>query len=101
MTGAQHRFTRIIARCGEAVEIDSTPHVAIVTLLHPDAARRFLPDAVVEASRPIYAIMLRHDAAVSEAESVPVSVGSASATLLAVIDRRLRGAVLYRLVLAG
>lgn len=64
--------------------------VGIVTLLHPEAARRYLTDAEIDAAaRPLYAIVLKHDD--GTVDDTAIEVNGVAATVLKVIERRLRG----------
>jgi hypothetical protein len=98
MTGAQYRMSRVIERCGEEITAGEGSTVGIVTLLHPEAARKHLTDAEIDAAaRPIYTIVLKHDNASVEAE---LEVNGSPVTVLKVIERTLRGVVICKLAIA-
>jgi hypothetical protein len=99
MTGAQYRLSRVIVRCGEDIAVGEGSTRGIVTLLHPEAARKYLTDAEIDAAaRPLYAIVLKHDDASAETE---LEVNGSPVTVLKVIERTLRGVVICKLAIAA
>jgi hypothetical protein len=99
MTGAQYRVSRVIERCGEDITVGEGSTVGIVTLLHPEAARKYLTDTEIDAAgRPIYAIMLKHDDGIAETE---LQVNSDAVTVIRVIVRQLKGVTVYKIALAA
>lgn len=100
MTGAQNRISRVIERCGEQIGVGEGSTVGIVTLLHPEAARRYLTNAEVDAAaRPLYAIVLNHDD--GTVDETAIEVNGVAATVLKVIERALRGSTVYKLAIAA
>lgn len=100
MTGAQQRLSTAIARLGETITLASGTTTGIVTLIHPEAARKFLTDAEVgSASRPIYAIAVTHDD--DSLDTTSITVNGKTLTVIRVVERRLRGVTLYKLALAS
>ena len=100
MTGAQYRLNRVIERCGEQIGVGEGATVGIVTLLHPEAARRYLTDAEIDAAaRPLYAIVLKHDDGTFD--DTAIEINGIAATVLKVIERRLRGVVICKLAVAA
>jgi hypothetical protein len=99
MSGGQHRLTRAILRCGEEIGVGAGSTVGIVTLLHPEAARKYLTDAEIAAApRPLYAIVLRHDD--SAVATTQIVVNGVTLTIAKVIERRLRDVTIYKLAIA-
>ena len=99
MTSAQYRLSRVIERCGEDIVVGEGSTRGIVTLLHPEAARKYLTDPEIDAAaRPIYAIVLKRDDASAEME---LEVNGSPVTVLKVIERTLRGAVICKVALAA
>jgi hypothetical protein len=99
MTGAQYRISRIIERCGEDIVVGEGETRGVVTLLHPSAARKYLADAEIDsAGRPLYAIVLKHDD--GAVDDTAIEINGVSATVVKVIERQLRGVVVYKLVIA-
>ncbi|MDQ2985707.1 MAG: hypothetical protein M3R13_03160 [Armatimonadota bacterium] len=99
MSGAQYRLLRFIERCGEAITVGAGSTKGIVTLMHPDAARKYLTDAEVEAAnRPIRAIVLLHDDSIIA--TTAITVNGENLTVVKVVDRRVRGVTLYKLAIA-
>jgi hypothetical protein len=99
MTGAQYRVSLVIERCGEDITVGEGSTVGIVTLLHPEAARKYLTDTEIDAAgRPIYAIMLKHDDGIAETE---LQVNSDAVTVIRVIVRQLKGVTVYKIALAA
>ena len=100
MTGSQYRMSRIIERTGEEITVGEGATVGIVTLIHPEAARKYLTDAEIDAaSRPIYAIVLKHDE--GTVDDTAIEVNGVPLTVSKVIERTVRGEVIYKLALAS
>ena len=100
MTGSQHRLNRIIERCGEQIGVGEGATVGIVTLLHPEAARRYLTDAEIDAAaRPLYAIVLKHDD--GTVDDTAIEINGVAATVVKVVERLLRGEVVFKIAIAA
>ena len=100
MSGAQYRMSRIIERSGEEIAVGEGATVGIVTLIHPEAARKYLTDSEVDAStRPIYAIVLKHDD--GTVDDTAIEVNGVPLTILRLLERTLRGVTIYKLALAA
>ena len=100
MTGAQYRLNRVIERCGEDVSVDEDSTIGIVTQLHPEAARRYLTDAEIDAAgRPFYAIVLKHDDGTMD--DTAIEVNGIPATVIKVVERRLRGDTICKVAIAA
>ena len=100
MTGPQHRLNRVIECCGEQIGVGAGSTVGIVTLLHPEAARKYLTEAEIDAAaRPLYAIVLKHDD--GTVDNTAIEVNGVAATIVTVIERTLRGTTVYKLAIAG
>ena len=99
MTGAQHRMSRVIERCGEDITVGDGSTVGIVTLLHPEAARKYLTDAEIDAAgRPFYAIVLKHDD--GTVDDTAIEVNGIPATVIKVVERRLRSVTICKVAIA-
>ena len=100
MSGAQYRMSRIIERIGEEIAVGEGTTVGIVTLIHPEAARKYLTNAEIDAApRPIYAIVLKHDD--GTVDDTAIEVNGVPLTVSKLIERTLRGTTIYKLAIAS
>lgn len=99
MTGAQYRLARTIVRCGENITVGAATTKGVVTVLHPEAARKHLPDAEIDsAGRPLFWILLSHDD--SLIDTTVIEINGVSATVAKVIDLRIRGVTVCKAAIA-
>lgn len=97
MVEAQYRFRRAILRTGETFLVDSEVRRGWVGVLSPPRARMYLSDSVISSvGRPIYAFIVPDDDGTGVSDVIEWQGKSLS--VLKVLERVWRGAVLFRVV---
>lgn len=100
MVEAVFRVRRTIERLGEAYLIGVSERKALVATLTPTEARRYVSQSVIDGSnRPIYVFLIRDDDSLSLSDTI--TYHSLSLSVLSILPRYLRGAVVCKMVLAA
>src|SRR5437667_6659601 len=99
MVEAQYRARRAILRNAESFTANGVSRKGIFTTLTPGQARRFIDDATLgTANRPIWLITVPDNDGTVDTDSI--SWDSLTLTILKIVRRRLRGTLMFKLILA-
>jgi hypothetical protein len=100
MVEAQYRVRRAIAVRGDTFTVGGVSHKALVFMISPGQARRYLSDAAIDAAtRPIYSFVVAdNDTTVA---SDTITFDGFSLAVLAIVRRRSRGNLVFKMIFAA
>ncbi|MER3414560.1 MAG: hypothetical protein C4341_10130 [Armatimonadota bacterium] len=99
MVEAVFRVRRVIERHGETFHAGGSDHKGVFGIISSAVAKRYATSAAVDgANRPLWMVVVRDDDTTQVTDTV-VWAGL-SLTILAIVERRLRGAVVLKVIVA-
>lgn len=99
MVEAQHRIRQTIRQSGETYTVGTINRKGVVTLMSPRLAALYLTQAIIDnANRPLYAIFVPDNDATVATDTI--SWDGLTLSILKIVRRRLRGTLLFKIILA-
>lgn len=99
MVEAVFRVRRIIERHGETFQAGGADHKGVFGIISSGVAKRYAASAAVDvANRPLWMVVVRDDDTTQTTDII--SWAGLSLTILAIVERRLRGAAVLKVIVA-
>jgi hypothetical protein len=99
MVGIVYRARRMIETHGESFQAGGSDHKGVFGIVSSGVAKRYAPSAAVDgASRPLWMIVVRDDDTTQPTDTI--SWAGRTLTVLAIVERRLRGAAVLKVIVA-
>ncbi|MCH8274217.1 MAG: hypothetical protein IH851_05455 [Armatimonadetes bacterium] len=99
MVEAQYRARRAILLHSEDFTAGGSGRKGVFGIISPDGATRYVTQTVVDAANsPIWAIVVPDDDGTQPTDTI--TWGSLTLSILKIVERRLRGTVIFKLILA-
>lgn len=99
MVEALFRVRRIIERHGETFQVGGADHKGVFGIISSGVAKRYAASAAVDgANRPLWMVVVRDDDTTQTTDTI--SWAGLSLTILAIVERRLHGAAVLKVIVA-
>lgn len=99
MVEAAFRIRRIIERHGETFQAGGADHKGVFGIISSGVAKRYAASAAVDgANRPLWMIVVREDDTTQPTDTILWA--GRSLTILAIVERRLRGTAILKVIVA-
>lgn len=99
MLGAVHRVRTAVLSIAETFEVTSTERKGVFAIASPEIAAKYADQAAVDSSdRPIRLIIVPGDDTTELTDTIDYS--GLSLSILNIVERRYRGAILFKIIVA-
>lgn len=99
MVGAVYRARQVIERHGEVFQAGGSDHKGVFGIISSGVAKRYAASAGVDgANRPLWMVVVRDDDTTQVTDTI--TWAGRSLTILAIVERRLRGAAVLKVIVA-
>jgi hypothetical protein len=99
MLAAVHRARTAILSVAETFEVSSTERKGVFTIATPEIAAKYADQVAVDSSdRPIRLVIVPGDDTTDVSDTIDYA--GLSLSILSIVERRFRGAVLFKIIVA-